>query len=249
MGRTITQKKAVLANVTPNQFLQLVPEQELPTQFLTGFRNYRFGPGTVMIHLTLNKPLTWEAADDLTDAAYVTIGPYVSDISATYAQVMKNLIPADPLLVVAHQSRLDPERATEGKHVMSIQVRSFPARPSGDALGKIQAGSWDSMKEPIFDRVIDKLGRYAPGIRENIRKWVVLSPEDLERDDPNLVGGDNVGGAHHIDQFFFFRPVSGWSRYKTPVKRLYLTGQSTWPGCGLNASAGYLASMQMVKEL
>ncbi|NCU33272.1 MAG: hypothetical protein EOM23_10170 [Candidatus Moranbacteria bacterium] len=101
----------------------------------------------------------------------------------------------------------------------------------------------------FLNRIIDKIACYAPNIKSIIRKAVVHSPLDLEKDDPNLIGGDMVGGTHHMHQFFFNRPVSGWSRYKTPIKRLYLTGQSTWPGCGMNAASGNLAAKQMIQDL
>jgi phytoene dehydrogenase-like protein len=248
-GSTYHAKKAVLANVTPHQFIQLVGQKELPGNFVTRCRNFQFGPGTLMIHLTLDRPLEWEAAEDLTDSAYIHIAPYVSDIAATYSQIMEGLLPSNPLLVIAQQSRHDPERAPQGKHVMWVQVRAFPQQVRGDALGEIKTGSWDEMKEPICNRIIDKIAQYAPKIKDIIRKTVVHTPQDLEDDDPNLVGGDMVGGSQQMHQFFFFRPVPGWSRYKTPVKRLYLTGQSTWPACGLNASSGNLAAMQMLKDL
>jgi phytoene dehydrogenase-like protein len=44
-----------------------------------------------------------------------------------------------------------------------------------------------------------------------------------------------------------FRPFAGWSRYKTPVKNLYMIGQSTWPGPGLGAASGYLAAKDILK--
>lgn len=248
-GQTYQAKKAVLANVTPHQFITLVNEKELPGNFVTRCRNFQFGPGTLMIHLTLEKPLVWEAAEDLTDSAYVHVAPYLSDIAATYNQIVENLLPDNPMLCIAQQSLHDPERAPEGKHVLWVQVRAFPRRPKGDALGQIKTGNWEEMKEPICDRIINKITHYAPSIRSIIRKAVVHTPQDLENDDPNLYGGDMVGGHHQMHQFFFFRPVPGWSRYKTPIKRLYLTGQSTWPGCGMNAASGHLAAMQMLKDL
>ena len=248
-GRTYRAKKAILANVTPRQYVELVNEKDLPEKFVSRCKTYQFGPGTLMIHLTTNQPLQWEAAEDLTDTAYVHIAPYMSDISDTYSQIMKNQIPSDPLLVVSQQSRIDPDRAPEGKHVLWIQVRAFPQIVKGDAAGEIKTGNWDSMKEPICNRVIEKIANYAPNIRDIVRNAVVHTPRDLEKDDPNLVGGDMVGGTHHMHQFFFNRPVSGWSRYKTPIKQLYLTGQSTWPGCGMNAASGNLAAMQMLKDL
>jgi len=248
-GRTFQAKKAVLANVTPRQYIQLVDPKTLPEKFVTRCRTYQFGPGTLMIHLTLDRPLVWESAEDLTDTAYIHIAPYLQDISSTYGQIMQHLIPSDPLLVVAQQSRIDPDRAPDGKQVMWVQVRAFPQNPRGDAANKIKTGNWEDMKAPIRDRIIEKIARYAPDIKNIIRNAVVHTPRDLEDDDPNLVGGDMVGGAHHLHQFFCFRPVSGWSRYRTPIKRLYLTGQSTWPGCGLNAASGHLAAMQLLKDI
>jgi phytoene dehydrogenase-like protein len=68
----------------------------------------------------------------------------------------------------------------------------------------------------------------------------VESPTDLERRNPNLVGGDQLAGSHHLSQNFLFRPVPGWARYRTPVKNLYLIGASTWPGAGTGAGSGYM---------
>jgi phytoene dehydrogenase-like protein len=71
---------------------------------------------------------------------------------------------------------------------------------------------------------------------------------DLERENPNLIGGDNLSGSHRLDQNFLFRPVAGWSRYKTPVKKLYLCGASTWPGAGTGAGSGYLLGRQLADK-
>ncbi len=247
-GSTYHAKKAVMACVTPKQFIELVEQKDLPEGFVIKSRKYRFGPGTLMIHLTLDRSLEWDAAEDLKDSTYVHIAPYMSDISTTYSQVVEGYLPSSPLLVVAQQSRLDPIRAPEGKHVLWIQVRAFPPRPKGDALGQIKVGSWDEIKEPICDRIIDKIAQFSPNIKDIIRKMVVYTPQDLEDENPNIFGGDMVGGSHHLDQFIF-RPFIGWSRYKTPIKRLYLTGHSTWPGGGLNASSGHLAAMQLLKDI
>jgi phytoene dehydrogenase-like protein len=248
-GTTYYAKKAVLANVTPNQFIRLVGEEALPSSYYTRCEKFQYGPGTLMIHLTMDKPLVWEAAEDMSDAGYVHIGPYMSDIATTYNQITQGLIPSDPMLCIAQQSRLDNTRAPEGKHVLWIQTRAFPQVIKGDAAGKIAVGSWESMKEPICERILDKVAQYAPNVRDITRKMVIHTPQDMQDDDPNIVGGDMVGGSHQLYQYFLLRPVPGWSNYKTPVKSLYLTGQSTWPGCGMNAAAGHLAAMQMLKDL
>jgi phytoene dehydrogenase-like protein len=76
------------------------------------------------------------------------------------------------------------------------------------------------------------------GLRCRILGRAVLSPLDLERRNPNLVGGDSITGSMHLWQNFVLRPFPGMSRYATPVKRLYLVGASTWPGGGVNGLSG-----------
>ena len=68
----------------------------------------------------------------------------------------------------------------------------------------------------------------------------MFSPDDLEDENPCLVGGDNLSGSHQLDQNFLFRPVAGYSRYKMPLDRLYMCGAATWPGAGTGAGSGYL---------
>ncbi len=247
-GKEITAKIGVIASVTPHQIIQMIDSRELPESYVIKCRQYKFAPGTLMVHATMDRPLRWEAADDLTDSTYVHIGPYMSDMAATYQQALNCQLPENPLLVVSQQSRLDAERAPEGKHVLWVMVRVVPGRITGDALGRIKGDDWDAVKESMGMRVIDKIARYTPGSKENIRKMVVHSPLDLERANPGLRGGDLGGGSHHLEQNFLFRPFSGWSRYKTPISRLYMIGHATWPGVGLNATSGYLGAKQMLKD-
>jgi phytoene dehydrogenase-like protein len=116
---------------------------------------------------------------------------------------------------------------------------------SGDAKGEIAARTWDEAKAPYAERVLGILESYAPGLRGRILGQAVFSPLDLERENPNLIGGDNLSGSHHLDQNFFLRPVPGYSRYRTPVKNLYLCGASTWPGAGTGAGSGFLLAKML----
>jgi phytoene dehydrogenase-like protein len=170
----------------------------------------------------------------------VHIAPDLATMNRAYADALAGLLPAEPVLVVGQPSAIDPSRAPEGKHVLWVQVRVLPALVKGDAAGTIAPGDWDAIKEIYADRVIALLDRYAPGASAKILARAVLSPSDLERENPNLIGGDNIGGSHHLDQFYLFRPVAGWSRYRTPLAGLYLVGASTWPGAGVGAGSGFL---------
>ena len=127
-------------------------------------------------------------------------------------------------------------------------MRTLPSTIRGDATNEIQARTWEEAKEPFAERVLDKLEAYAPGLRDLILARVVYSPADLERHNPNLVGGDSVGGSHHLRQNYFFRPIQGWSNYKMPLTNLWMVGAATWPGGGTNATSGYLAAQAIMSQ-
>ncbi|HEX2125736.1 MAG TPA: NAD(P)/FAD-dependent oxidoreductase [Thermoleophilaceae bacterium] len=234
---------AVVACVTPTALYGgMLEGAAIPEEVRRAASRYRYGPGTMMIHLALSAPPAWAAGGDLGEFAYVHIAPYVDDLADTYTAACNGLLPASPLLVVGQSSAVDPSRAPEGQAVLWIQVRAQPAQIRGDAAGVIDAREWTEAAEQYADRVIEKLSQYAPGIDRLILKRVVLTPVDLEAHDPNLVGGDNVAGSHHLRQNFVFRPLPGYSGYRTPIDGLFMTGAATWPGGGVTGLPGMFAA-------
>lgn len=227
-GERIAARRAVIANVTPTVLFRLTRENAS----LAKARRYRYGPGTMMLHLALSDLPDWRNAR-AKQFAYVHIAPSLEAMSRAYEQAMSGVLPEEPVLIVAQPTVADPSRAPQGRHVASIQVRCVP--PAMD-------------KEAYADRIIALVERYAPGLRHRVFGRHVISPADLERANPNLVGGDNIAGSHHLDQHFMFRPFLGWSRYRTPIRRLYLCGASTWPGAGTGAGSGWLLGNMLAKS-
>lgn len=235
-GERIDAKRAVIANLHPRVlFRQLIAESPATRRIAS----LRSGPGTMMIHLALSDLPAWSASADLRRFAYVHLAPSLGAMAKTYTEALDGLLPAEPALVVGQPTAIDPSRAPAGQHVLWVQVRVVPAQIRGDAAGRIAGVEWDEIKETYADRVISVIERYAPGLTASILARAVLSPADLERDNPNLIGGDSLGGSHHLDQNFMFRPAFGWSRYATPIDRLYMVGASTWPGAGTGAGSGF----------
>jgi phytoene dehydrogenase-like protein len=238
-GERIAAQRALIASVAPAALARLLRagggEAAAPAKLRAQARGFQNGPGTMMIHLALDGPVPWRAGSDLADFAYVHVAPYLDDLARTYTAAMTGRLPAEPLLVVGQTSSVDPTRAPAGQHVLWVQVRALPARPSGDEAGELDVGdgSWDALGERYAARVLDKLESYAPGLRTLIRAQTVLTPADLERANPNLVGGDSLGGSMHLAQSFVLRP-----RTRTAVPGLWLTGTATWPGAGINALSG-----------
>lgn len=245
-GRRLVARKAVISNIHPKLlFGGLVKGESLPARFSQGLGDYRAGPGAMMIHLTLDEAPDWSASPDLKSYAYVHIAPNLAMMNRVYEEAVSGLLPREPALVVGQPSALDPSRAPAGKHVLWVQVRVLPAEILGDAAGEISATDWADAKEAYAERVIDIIETHAPGLRRLIRGRKVYSPTDLERENPNLIGGDSLSGSHHLDQNFLFRPVAGYSRYKSPVDRLYMCGAATWPGAGTGAGSGYMLARML----
>jgi phytoene dehydrogenase-like protein len=198
---------------------------------------FRYGPGVFVVHVALSRPLPWTAAEDLGRFSYVHLNARPEELARTYAECTAGKLPERPMMVVGQPSHADPSRAPAGHAVARIQVRAVPA-----------ALDWDAIKESYADRVLEQLEAHAPGARALILGWRVVSPLDLERENPNLIGGDCVSGSHHFDQNYLRRPFPGWSRYRTPVGRLYMVGASTWPGGGVNAASGWLAAGEVLRR-
>ena len=247
-GRNLKARRAVIANAHPKLvFGKLLKKDAARASFDARVEQFRAGPGAMMIHLAMTGLPDWRAGEALKKFAYVHVAPDLEMMSKVYSEAMAGLLPGEPALVVGQPTALDPSRAPEGKHVLWVQVRVLPADISGDATGEIAARDWDAAKEAYADRVLDILEVYAPGTKAKILGRSVFSPLDIERENPNLIGGDNLSGSHHLDQNFLFRPVAGYSRYKTPVKNLYLCGASTWPGAGTGAGSGFMLANMLAK--
>ncbi|WP_405833851.1 phytoene desaturase family protein [Streptomyces sp. NBC_01176] len=248
-GSTLKARRAVIANVGPALlYRRLLESEQVPAQVRGKASRYQYGPGTLMLHLALDGPLPWAAGDELARFAYVHVAPYVDDLARTYAESQAGLLPVEPLLIVGQTSAVDPTRAPAGRHVVWIQVRTLPSVVRGDAAGTIRGTAWPDVVDAMTDRVLTKLERYAPGSRTRIARVTAYSPEDLEAADPNLVGGDSIAGSHHLAQNFVFRPMCGHSGYRTAIPGLYLTGASTWPGAGNNATSGRLAARRVLRD-
>ncbi|NKB27271.1 MAG: FAD-dependent oxidoreductase [Rhodobacteraceae bacterium] len=246
-GTTVTARKAVIANTGPAALVHLLDEETGDDHYDDRALAFRYAPGTMMIHLAMDALPDWTAGDDLKRFAYVHLAPSLGMMDIAYAQAKAGLLPAEPVVVCGQPTAVDPSRAPDGKHILWLQVRMVPAHIEGDALGKIDGIEWDDVKDAYADRVLDILERYAPGTRDKIIARHVVSPLDLEADNPNLVGGDQISGSHHLSQNFLFRGPPGHADWSTPVGNLFHVGASTWPGAGTGAGSGYMLAQRLIR--
>lgn len=235
--------KSVIANVAPKNLSKLIGDTD-PT-YDKGLQSFRHAPGTLMIHLAMEDLPDWTAAPQLRDYAYVHLAPSLDQMARCYQQAQAGLLPQEPVVVVGQPTAIDPTRAPDGKHVLWLQVRMVPGAIKGDAAGEIAARDWQEAAAPMAARALDILETHAPGTRAKIIGQRIVSPVELEADNPNLVGGDQICGSHHLSQHFVYRPQRGRSDGTTPIKDLYHTGAAVWPGAGTGAGPGYLLGKKL----
>ena len=248
-GDLLTASHAVIASVTPPLlFGRLLSDAALPDWTRRRASSFRYGPGVFMVHLALSRNIDWLGADDLWRFNYVHLNGGADDISRTYAQCMQGLLPDRPMIVVSQPCFADPTRAPAGRNLVRLQVRAVPAQIAGDAAGTISQRDWASAREAFADRAVEQLTAHAPGVASHILARSIMSPEDFEQENPNLIGGDCVSGSHHFDQNYFSRPFRGASGYRTPIDSLYMIGASTWPGGGVNATSGFLVAEELLRK-
>tara|TARA_B100001079_G_scaffold260166_1_gene260027 strand:+ start:166 stop:468 length:303 start_codon:yes stop_codon:yes gene_type:complete len=70
----------------------------------------------------------------------------------------------------------------------------------------------------------------------------------LEAANPCFVDGNTTGGERTLSQMGYFRPLPGYSQYKSPLKNLYMTGPSCHPGGGITAM-GTITARVILDEL
>ncbi len=73
-----------------------------------------------------------------------------------------------------------------------------------------------------------------------------MFPADIERHNPNLVGGDIGMGVSDLRQLFT-RPT--WRMHATPVRGLYLCSAATPPGVGVHGMCGALAAERALRDV
>jgi phytoene dehydrogenase-like protein len=206
----------ILADITPRQLLRIAGSR-LPSHYCRRLERFRYGAGAFKIDYALSAPIPW-TDPECSRAATVHIGGSLEEI----ADSERTFTSDRPFVLFGQPSLFDPSRAPVGQH-------------TAWAYCHVPNGSPKDYTESIERQI----ARFAPDFRDCILARSISSPVALERWNPNLIGGDFLGGAMDIRQLLF-RPTP--SLYRTPQSNLYLCGASTPPGGGVHGMAGYHAA-------
>ncbi len=183
---------------------------------MTRWRDTVTAPGAFKLDWALDAPIPWRAAE-CTRAGTVHLGGTLDEIAR-----WESTHTGRPFVLLAQLSLFDTTRAPTGKHT----AWAYCHVPNGSPADFTTA-------------IEDQVERFAPGFRSRILARSVRGPAALERENPNLIGGDFSGGAVTPRQLFL-RPTR--HLYRTPLPGLYFCSSSTPPGGGVHGMCGYHAA-------
>src|SRR5262245_3346438 len=242
-GRIFRARRAILASVTPSALYDHLLNGAVNAAIRAEATRFRHGRGAMQIHVALSAPLNWSDLR-LAETPLVHLSNGSDDTGIACAEAEARLLPRRPTVAVGQQYVLDPARVPAGAAALWLQLQEVPYAPRGDAAGALDTthGWTPALASGYANRVLDRVARHAPDLRDKIRAIDVLTPEDLRDRNPNAVNGDPYGGSAELDQSFLWRPLASSGRHATPVGRLWHIGASTHPGAGLGGGSGHLAA-------
>lgn len=225
----VPASRVALLDVAPGALADIAGSR-LPGGYRGKLGSFRHGPAVFKVDAALSGPIPW-TAEECRAAGTVHLGGTFAEIAAAEAAVARGEHPERPYVLVVQPAVVDPSRAPEGKHILW-------------AYCHVPSGSTVDMTEAIESQI----ERFAPGFRDLVVARATMSPRDLERYNPNYVGGDIAGGSHGGLQIAA-RPVLRPVPYATPDPGVFLCSASTPPGAGVHGMCGHLAARAALRRL
>jgi phytoene dehydrogenase-like protein len=238
------RSRVVASSVDARQtFLHLTPADALPAEFRERVRKIRYRGAQVKFNAALDALPEFPAAPGTPSDAHrgaLEISPSLDYLDRAFDEAKYGRFSSHPFLETLFQSVRDPSVAPPGKHTMTCFVQYAPY--------ELRGRSWEDAKPSVADTILRTLEERAPNVREVVRDFQVITPPDVERT-LGLTGGSIFQGDITPDQILGFRPVPGWSGYRTPLPGLYLCGSAAHPGGGVLGAPGRNAAKVILADL
>jgi len=240
----VVEARAVASNVdAQHTYLKLVPRDHLPTEVIREVERIRSRGAQIKFNAALNGLPDFVSVPGGPGPQHygaIELCPSMEYLEKAYDDGKYGRFSEHPFIDSEIQSVLDPQMAPPGKHVMTCFVQYAPY--------ELKGSSWEEFKPTAAERVLDTYEEYAPNIRDVVDRWQIVSPVDVEST-LGMTGGNIFQGNITPDQIFSFRPVLGWSGYRTPLPGLYLCGSAAHPGGGVTGAPGHNAAQVILEDL
>lgn len=224
------------ANVKTTVF-DMVGPRHFEADFVKRAGDIRTRGATAKLHIALNDlpDFSGLSTDDLKNR--LVIAPCQQDVERAFNHIKYGEVSSSPMMEISIPSLVDSTLAENG-HVLSATVQYAPYHLKG--------GWTEQAKSNFLETCINRIGEYAPKIREHIEHAELITPKDME-EQFGLIGGNWHHGELTLDQMLMLRPVPEASRYALPLDGLYICGAGAHPGGGVMGAAGRNAAQAIIK--
>ena len=220
--------RAVLADVTPRQLIEIAGDQ-MPSRYRRRLEAFRYGAGVFKIDWVLSDPIPW-SDPEIDGAGTVHVGGTIEEMAASEAEINAGKHPDRPYVLMGQPSSCDPSRTPDDRQ----SVWAYTHVPHGSTEDRTD----------VIERQIE---RFAPGFRDTILDRHTYNTVELQAYNANYVGGDIVGGAADFSQFIR-RPTLPPSPWTTAIDNVYLCSSSTPPGGGVHGMCGWHAAQAAMRR-
>lgn len=170
-------------------------------------------------------------------ASTIIVSPSVAELHRGAQLMREGKIMPRMALLANTPSIQDSTLAPAGQHVFSLEALFTPYS---------FVDGWQSRQEP--ERWLRQWAQLAqPDFMESIIQWRAVTPVDYERDFHLPKGHATSFSGGPLAAFLGSNPEL--TRYRTPIKGLYLTGAATFPGAGVWGSSGRNTAMTIIDDL
>jgi phytoene dehydrogenase-like protein len=251
-GEEIPVGRLVVSNVDPGHLvLDLLAGGMVGQEIVDKMEQYEWGDSVFVMFVALDSPINYKAGPAARQSAHVHLTePSLDFFARVYLECRGGALPSAPMIVSWNDSAIDPSRAPAGKALMKFVVLSVPYVITADATGKIPGCTWDEVREPYADYLIDLITyNYIPDLKPKVLKRVAHSPIDISRKITSAVRGTLGHGAFLPYQSGSLRPIPALGEYKAPVSNVYLCGSGSHPGPGVSMAPGRNAAQVIFADL
>ncbi len=234
----------VISNLDPHRtYLKMVGEANLDSDIVKEIKRFKLRGSSGKVNLALDSVPEFSCRPGVGEhlKGDIAIAPGTDYLERAYDQAKYGEFSTRPYINAVIPTLTDPTLAPPGKHILSCFVQYAPYHI------KEGAANWPKYREAFGDTVVDTLAEYIPNLRDKILFRQVLTPWDIEQT-MGLTEGNIFQGELSLEQLLFQRPMAGYSKYKTPVHKLWMCGSGTHPGGGIMGASGELCAKTMLNS-
>ena len=233
---TLINSARVVSSADPKQtFLHLVGAKNLEIGFTNRINRLRCDGYVAKLHLALDGSPKFTGIE--TPNGRMIIAPKLDAIEFAFDDAKYGQYSQSPVMEIIIPSAKDHSLAPTGKQVLSAHVMYVPHT--------LKDGWTEEARQHFYQRLINTLESYAPGIGQQIIHGELLTPADLEQT-YQLTGGHWHHAELSMDQMLMMRPTYEAAQYSTPIPGLYLCGAGSHPGGGLMGGPGHNAAKEII---